>query len=216
MYASTPIWDHVRLSLTYPALSEADKSKKNQYPKHWPRDNQSALPICNHTKWKKICANPNNFSSCFGQPRCAKEKDRTESWNCCINQQSLCKEGEGNGCKKERKKTRFEKVWNTSVQKVTVMLRWQCSKEAIEGTEDSPCLYYNDPFSISKPGESWIQYAECKLWAHCEQEVQKEGKYLSVICANEKGKPRGRHHVYCVMTCRPKIPLLKILLLQYQ
>ena len=89
-------------------------------------------------------------------------------------------------------------------------------KKPFEGTEDSPCLDCNKPFSISKPAESWIQHTEYKLWAHCELEVQKEGKCLSVMYASERGKQRETHHVYCVMACRPKIPLLKMLLLQYQ
>jgi len=89
-------------------------------------------------------------------------------------------------------------------------------KKPFEGREDRPCLYCNEPFCISKPGESWIQYTECKLWAHCELDVQKEGKCLSMMYANERGKPRETHHVYFVMTCRHEILLLKMLLLQYQ
>lgn len=34
--------------------------------------------------------------------------------------------------------------------------------------EDCPCLYCNELYSLSRPGESWLQCMNCKLWAHCE------------------------------------------------
>jgi hypothetical protein len=102
----------------------------------------------------------------------ATEKGRTELWICCINKQSLCKETTGKCCKKER--TGDEKIWKRSVQKVTVTLRRHCSNKPFEGSEDIPCLYCNELFSISEPGESWIRYTECSVWAHCVLDFQKE------------------------------------------
>lgn len=34
--------------------------------------------------------------------------------------------------------------------------------------EDCPCLYCNELYSVSRPGEFWLQCMNCKLWAHCE------------------------------------------------
>jgi hypothetical protein len=37
-----------------------------------------------------------------------------------------------------------------------------------EREEYCPCLYCNELFFSSKPGESWLRCVKCKLWAHCE------------------------------------------------
>ena len=104
------------------------------------------------------------------------------------NQQFLWKETEGKCYNKER--TGVEKVWMTSVQRLQLHSEDVVQKNPFEGREDSPCLYCNKLFSFSQPGESWFQYTECKLWAHCVLEVQKEGKCFSDIC-NWRREARG-------------------------
>jgi hypothetical protein len=54
--------------------------------------------------------------------------------------------------------------------------------------EDCPCLYCNELFSFSKPGESKLPCSEYKLWAQCVcvLELQKEPKSSSLTCENEK------------------------------
>lgn len=37
-----------------------------------------------------------------------------------------------------------------------------------DDTEDCPCLYCNELYSRSKPGEHWVRCQQCKLWAHTE------------------------------------------------
>ena len=93
-----------------------------------------------------IFGNQNDFSSSFAQLRCAKKKERTASWICCINQQSLCKEREEKCCKKER--TGVEKGWKTRVRNVTVTLRRLFQEKPFGDREDSPYLYCNELFSF--------------------------------------------------------------------
>jgi hypothetical protein len=59
--------------------------------------------------------------------------------------------------------------------------------------EDCPCLYWNELFSSSKPGESRLRCVKCKLWAHCEcARVTKRAKMF--ICDMQmKDKSKGRH-----------------------
>ena len=206
------------MSRTYLALSEADKSKETSTlsvdqemtDMHCP-----SVRTQNERKYVPIrTISPVALASSDVQKR---KIELNRGTVVLTSSPSIKKVKEIAARKKERKKE--PELRKSGIQ---VCRRLQlCSEDTVQkkpfkGRKDSPCLYCKEPFSISKPGESWIQYTECKVWAHCELEVQKEGKCLSVMYANESGEPRETHHLYCVMACRPKIPLLKMLLLQYK
>lgn len=37
-----------------------------------------------------------------------------------------------------------------------------------DDSEDCPCLYCNEQYTQSKPGEHWLKCQQCKLWSHTE------------------------------------------------
>lgn len=50
---------------------------------------------------------------------------------------------------------------------------------------DAPCLYCSELFSLSKPGEQWVQCAGCKMWAHesCA-DISPDGSFVCELCSH--------------------------------
>lgn len=141
-------------------------------------------------KGKKICANPNDFSGCFGQLRCAKERKRTESWICCINHQFLCKETEGKFYTKERKNQSLESLDDKCAKGYSYAQKTLFKR--IHSREEKTALVctVTSYFPFQSLENLRLQYVECKFWSHCVLEVQKEWKCVSMTYAIEGGKPR--------------------------
>jgi hypothetical protein len=91
METSTPIQDQVRMSDVLLLHILKLNKVKNQVSPAQTKKTPNECSICSHTKWKKVCANSNNFSSSSGQLKCPKGIEKTKSCIHCINQQPLCK-----------------------------------------------------------------------------------------------------------------------------
>lgn len=50
--------------------------------------------------------------------------------------------------------------------------------------EDCPCIYCNDLFSLSKPGEDWLHCLNCSHWAHasCADVPRKTKRFICELC----------------------------------
>ncbi|XP_049888124.1 uncharacterized protein LOC126382356 [Pectinophora gossypiella] len=53
-----------------------------------------------------------------------------------------------------------------------------------EDDEDCPCIYCNDLYSRSKPGESWLRCMSCYRWAHasCADVSRKTKRFICELC----------------------------------
>lgn len=56
--------------------------------------------------------------------------------------------------------------------------------ECTEDEEDCPCIYCNDLFSRSKPGEGWLRCMLCSRWAHasCADLPKSTKKFVCELC----------------------------------
>lgn len=54
-----------------------------------------------------------------------------------------------------------------------------------EDEEDCPCIYCNDLYSRSKPGESWLRCMSCFRWAHasCADVSKKTKRFICELCS---------------------------------
>ncbi|KAM3963977.1 uncharacterized protein ACR2FA_002014 [Aphomia sociella] len=50
--------------------------------------------------------------------------------------------------------------------------------------EDCACIYCNDLYSRSKPGEGWLQCLQCSLWAHasCADVPRRTKRFICELC----------------------------------
>lgn len=72
----------------------------------------------------------------------------------------------------EKKQKELRKSTRDVKRRLNLDMEDVFEKELFEGAgdddNDCPCLYCNELFSLSKPGESWLQCMKCKSWAHSD------------------------------------------------
>ncbi|XP_041972305.1 uncharacterized protein LOC121728230 [Aricia agestis] len=54
----------------------------------------------------------------------------------------------------------------------------------VDDDDDCPCIYCNDLYSRSKPGECWLRCLECSRWAHasCADVPKKTKNFVCELC----------------------------------
>ena len=55
-----------------------------------------------------------------------------------------------------------------------------------EDNDDAACIYCNDVYSRSKPGETWLKCNKCCLWAHneCAGLSKRAKNFICELCKN--------------------------------
>lgn len=69
-------------------------------------------------------------------------------------------------------------------QLATVMSSVESGQVLTHDEEDCACIYCNDLYSRSKPGEDWLRCVQCSLWAHasCADVPRRTKRFICELC----------------------------------